>query len=77
MRLPTFIIGGAPRSGTTWLARLCDLHPEIYMAKPISPEPKCFLVDEIYERGLDYYEHSWFEATGDPRAVGEKSTNYL
>ena len=29
MRLPEFIIGGAPRSGTTWLYELLDRHPDI------------------------------------------------
>jgi len=42
-----FIIGGAPRSGTTWLSHLLDKHTEIFMADLFNPEPKFFLVDEI------------------------------
>src|SRR6202035_103039 len=52
VRLPDFIIGGAPRSGTTWLYWLLDRHPHVYLAKPVTPEPKFFLVDRIYEKGL-------------------------
>lgn len=76
-RLPDFIIGGAPRSGTSWLYSLLDLHPEIYMAKPVTPEPKFFLVDELYARGLEYYSRTWFADAGPVRLCGEKSTNYL
>jgi hypothetical protein len=77
LRLPDFIIGGAPRSGTTWLYALLDRHPAIYMAKPIKPEPKFFLVDHLYERGLAYYATTWFGDVPAGVAAGEKSTDYL
>ena len=77
LRLPDFLIAGAPRSGTTWLYHLLDRHPEISMAKPVRPEPKFFLVDDLYHRGIAYYAQTWFAAAGQARAVGEKSTNYL
>jgi hypothetical protein len=77
LRLPDFIIGGAPRSGTTWLYWLLDRHPEIYMARPVAPEPKFFLQDEVYEKGLRYYADRWFADAGGARIAGEKSTNYL
>jgi len=74
---PTFIIAGAPRSGTTWLYELLDRHPDVYMAKPARPEPKFFLVDELYARGVQHYYETWFSEAGAYRAVGEKTTNYL
>ena len=77
MRLPDFLIAGAPRSGTTWLYGLLDRHPDIYMARPVTPEPKFFLVDSLYERGLAHYSATWFAGAGDARVAGEKSTNYL
>jgi len=76
-RLPDFIVGGAPRSGTTWLYHLLDRHPNIHMAKPVRPEPKFFLVDEIFEKGLDFYAKTWFSTVPDHLLAGEKSTNYL
>lgn len=76
-RLPDFIIAGAPRSGTTWLYALLDKHPDIYMAKPVKPEPKFFLIDEFYERGIEYYAETWFSGAGEEKAAGEKSTNYM
>jgi hypothetical protein len=77
MRLPDFIIGGAPRSGTTWLYELLDRHPGVYMARPLKPEPKFFLVDQVYEKGLKFYADTWFAAAGPGSVAGEKSTDYL
>jgi hypothetical protein len=77
VHLPDFIIGGAPRSGTTWLYWMLDRHPEIYMARPVTPEPKFFLVDHVYQKGLKFYAETWFAANGDVRLAGEKTTNYL
>jgi hypothetical protein len=77
LRLPGFIIAGAPRAGTTWLYHLLDCHPEIAMAKPVRPEPKFFLNDEIYGKGMAHYASTWFEPLPRGRLLGEKSTNYL
>lgn len=77
LRLPDFIIGGAPRSGTTWLYRLLERHPNVYLAKPINPEPKFFLVDDLFRKGLHHYSVSWFADAPDISIAGEKSTNYL
>jgi hypothetical protein len=77
LRLPHFIIAGAPRTATTWLYEVADRHPDIAMARPRSPEPKFFLVDEFYERGLPYYSATWFDPLPDRRYYGEKTTNYL
>ena len=47
------------------------------MAKPAKPEPKFFLVDEIFKREIDYYDTTWFADFGTAKIGGEKSTNYL
>jgi Sulfotransferase domain len=77
VRLPDFIIGGAPRAGTTWLYELLDRHPEIHMAKPLKPEPKFFLRDDEYDKGLQYYSNRWFDGIERSKIAGEKSTDYL
>jgi len=76
-RLPNFIIAGAPRCATTWLAQTLNLHPYISMAQPIKPEPKFFLIDELFERGVGYYSETWFADLPQDNVLGEKSTNYL
>lgn len=75
--LTDFLIAGAPRSGTTWLYHLLDRHPKIHMAVPLKPEPKFFLVDELYQKGIDYYRQKWFAEVPDEKLAGEKTTNYL
>jgi hypothetical protein len=77
LRLPDFLIGGAPRSGTTWLYWLLDRHPAVYMAKPVKPEPKFFLIDDLYRKGIEFYSRTWFEQAGPSQTAGEKSTDYL
>jgi hypothetical protein len=47
------------------------------MAKPVRPEPKFFLVDQLYQLGLQHYVDTWFAGAGAYAAAGEKSTNYL
>ena len=51
-----FFIVGAQRCGTTYLYNLLDEHPEIEMAKPVKPEPKFFMKDDLFEKGLDFYK---------------------
>jgi len=71
MTLPDFIIGGAPRSGTTALARALDRHPRITMAKPLIPEPKVLLLDgdpRARYRAL-------FAGAAAGQVLGEKTSN--
>lgn len=77
MRTPAFIIGGAPRSGTTWLVHVLEKHPNIFLATPYVPEPKFFLVDKEYAKGLGYYLDRWFSDVQPGQVAGEKTTNYL
>lgn len=68
-----FIIIGAQRSGSTMLYGILDQHPEIYMAKPVRPEPKYFLQgDGTY----DDYKKSLFSDQQESTWLGEKSTSY-
>ncbi len=47
------------------------------MAKPLKPEPKFFLRDDEYAKGLAYYSDRWFADVGAGKVAGEKSTDYL
>ena len=47
------------------------------MAKPLKPEPKFFLRDDEYARGLAYYSDKWFAGADATKIAGEKSTDYL
>jgi len=47
------------------------------MAKPLAPEPKFFLRDDEYAKGLGYYSDKWFAGVDATKMAGEKSTDYL
>jgi hypothetical protein len=47
------------------------------MAKPVKPEPKFFLIDEIFSRGIEHYTSTWFANVSLAKLAGEKSSNYL
>jgi Sulfotransferase domain len=71
-RLPTFLIVGAMRSGTTSLARYLGEHPDVYVAA----EKEVHFFDRHWDRGLDWYRER-FAAAGGARAVGEATPAYL
>lgn len=72
-----FFIVGAQRSGTTYLYHLLDAHPEIEMARPVRPEPKFFMRDDDFAKGLAHYERTFFAGKPGAWLKGEKSTSYL
>src|SRR5712675_951197 len=47
------------------------------MAKPLAPEPKFFLRDDEYAKGLQHYSDRWFADAAAGKMAGEKSTDYL
>lgn len=71
VKLPSFCIIGAMRSGTTSLARYLGAHPEIFMAS--RKEVRYF--DRYFERGLEWYRWQFREASSE-RAIGE-ATPYM
>lgn len=76
-RLPTFIIGGAPRSGTNFLCHALDRHPDVYLAKPYMPEPKIFMGPRRPRAEYLARYAGLFASAGSRRALGEKTTYYL
>jgi hypothetical protein len=74
---PNFIIGGAPRSGTTLLCHALDRHPGIFLAKPFVPEPKVLvLAGRDDATALADYAR-YFSGAPAGRLLGEKSSSCL
>lgn len=71
--LPNFIGIGAPKAGTTWLARCLAEHPQIYMA-PVK-ETSFFRYQDPDGRLAEYEAH--FSGAANAVAVGEFTTSYL
>lgn len=74
---PDYIIGGAPRCATTFLASALDRHPQIYVSKPLMPEPKVFLLPLKKGETYDQRYRSVFEFVRSDQLLVEKTTNYF
>jgi hypothetical protein len=73
MPLPTFLIIGAQKSGTTWLAHNLRQHPEVFMPEQ---EIHYFDKDFNFKKGVEWYEKHFAGAEGE-KAIGEKTPDYL
>lgn len=73
MPLPTFMVIGAAKCGTTSLCALLERHPDVFLTRP--KEPKYFSRIATYEQGWDWYL-SLFEGSERYAARGEGSTTY-
>lgn len=70
-RLPQFIVIGAVKAATTWIAHQLRQHPDIYLP---GPEPHYFSSE--YGRGADWYA-GLFKKAAPHQMIGEKSADYL
>lgn len=82
--LPTFIIIGAPKAGTTSLYHYLSEHPDVYMSEP--KEVNFFSREEIEAQGLYYQDfkakdlksyEQLFDDAINKKAIGEGSVSYL
>ena len=71
--LPNFLIIGAQKCGTTWLASMLRQHEDVFMP---DRELHFFDKDLNFSKGLGWYESHFTEAAGQ-RAIGEKTPDYL
>src|SRR5712691_3777957 len=71
--LPNFIGIGAPKAGTTWLAKCLGEHPQVFMAA--MKETEFWKLADAEQRLEEYAVH--FKAADGARAVGEFSVRYL
>ena len=72
-RLPDFVIMGAMKCATTTLHKQLAAQLGIFMSTP--KEPCFFSNDEVYHKGLDWYQ-SLFRGAAPGEICGEASTNY-
>jgi Tol biopolymer transport system component len=73
MASPNFLIIGAQKSGSSWLARHLRNHPDVFM-----PRGEIHFFDKKFNfaRGREWYESHFSGATTE-RAIGEKTPDYL
>jgi len=68
-----FIGIGAPRCGTTWIARCLEEHPQLCISKPKETD---YFRDINYYKGIDFYK-SFFKHYKEGQKRGEYSTHYF
>jgi hypothetical protein len=73
MPLPTFLVIGPGRSGTSWMYEMLLDHPDVCLARNTK---ETLFFNQEYERGIDWYER-FFEHCGGAGAIGELSNTYM
>ncbi|MBD3343017.1 MAG: hypothetical protein GF353_28225 [Candidatus Lokiarchaeota archaeon] len=71
--LPTFLVIGGHRCGTTWLYKNFLVHPEIYVPTKYK---EIHFFDREFNKGLKHYE-TFFEERKKEKVIGEVTPNYL
>ncbi len=72
-RLPDFLFIGPDKTGSSWLYKMLQAHPDSY----VPPIKDIYFFDRYYERGLDWYLEHFREVPADARVMGELSHDYL
>jgi len=75
MTAPNFFILGAQKAGTTYLAKVLSLHPEVFFSEP--KELMFFSKADIDQTDFRTYKDEYFSGTRGEKWVGEGSTTYL
>jgi hypothetical protein len=78
MKVPNFVIAGAPKTGTTALTEYLRLHPDVFMSRP--KELHYFAEDLPSYRAVatpEEYRNLFAAAVGKYSAIGEGSVFYL
>jgi hypothetical protein len=72
--LPTFLVIGAMKAGTTSLYHYLRDHPQVFM--PETKEVNFFNPLRNWRRGVGWYEEQFADAPPEVTALGEASTSY-
>jgi len=72
--LPTFILIGPGRSGTSWMYEVLKAHPEVCMAK--NTKETLFFTTE-YSNGLSWYSDFFTNKNNSTKAIGEIGNTYF
>jgi hypothetical protein len=73
--LPTFLIIGSQKAGTTSLYNVLRKHPQIFM--PEIKEINFFFHERLYKRGIDFYKQYFMNGKKNSNVIGEASPGYI
>jgi len=73
--IANFVCIGTQKAGTTTLADVLKQHPNIFV--PEVKETKYFLFEEDYQKGLTFYQDTYFSNYNGQKAIGEFDPDYM
>jgi hypothetical protein len=73
-RLPTFLLVGAMKAGTTSLYHYLKVHPQVAMPRYKAPE--FFVAEANWHRGVEWYRRQFPPVGPEVLAIGEASNAY-
>lgn len=71
--LPNFLFVGAGKTGSTWIFKALDAHPEVY----VPPAKELYFYSHHYDKGYDWYSGFFTPANEKSIALGELTPGYL
>ena len=71
-RLPNLVYIGPDKAGSSWLFKLFNVHPDIY----VTPAKDIYFFDRYYDKGMDWYAKQ-FAGCENQKIVSEISHDYL
>lgn len=74
LTLPNFLCIGAPKCGSTWLQKLLETHPQVYIPTELN---EIHFFDRNFGSGVDWYANFFSERKDTHVAVGEVTPHYL
>ena len=72
---PNFMVLGASKSATTTLYDVLKKHNDIYT--PSFKEPHFFNIDENYNKGLEWYQKTYYKNVGKKKLIFDFTPTYL
>ncbi|MDC1505116.1 sulfotransferase domain-containing protein [Winogradskyella sp.] len=70
-----FYCVGAQKAGTTTLHDILNQHPDIFLPK--TKEAHFFDEDEKFEKGLEWYENTFFNESSNEKILGSCNPEYM
>lgn len=72
-KLPNFLFVGSGKTGSTWIFKALDAHPEVF----VPPAKELYFFTNHYDRGYEWYSNFFNDAEQNTKALGELTPTYL
>lgn len=72
-KLPNFLYIGPGKTGSTWIFKALDAHPEVF----VPPAKELYFFSHHFDKGYAWYSGFFDEAGKNIKAIGELTPGYL